>query len=333
MSRIQKYKESLCKFIKDKSCLIKDCYIDNADISEYIYNQTKNNDLIFSILLLTIMNSQNKKNHISMQGYYVSTSIEIFNLILHFIENKNQITSKFNIDYSKTYNDLNLYANKSLHQNLESIKNTYQDKPHQLINVILASLNLFNNSLKNINSFNNFKFEFNDNSCDYSIIKCYLKSNDEIIKKFKTYKQVNRASFQKYIDNKYTNVCETSVLLGWLLGGGDIKDISKLKKLCKYFAMIYKISKDFENLNNDIKNANNYYTNYVINYGLNESYEIFLENKQKFIEESMLQDIYTNTIKEIIDTIELNVDTFIDQTSPDLKSNYSSLNNSMVVHD
>ena len=38
----------------------------------------------------------------------------------------------------------------------------------------------------------------------------------------------------------------------------------------------------------------------------------------------MLEDVYTNTIKEIVDTIEANVDMIIDQTSPDLKSSYSS---------
>lgn len=92
---------------------------------------------------------------------------------------------------------------------------------------------------------------------------------------------------------------------------------------------MYKISKDFENLSADIKNSTTYSTNYVLNYGLQDGYEVFLNNKQKFIEESMVDDLYTNTIKEIIDTIEANVDMIIDQTSPDLKSTYSSSKNGL----
>ena len=80
----------------------------------------------------------------------------------------------------------------------------------------------------------------------------------------------------------------------------------------------------FENLDHDISSAKDYSDNYIINYGLNEAYELFLDSKQKFIEESMLHDLYTNTIKEVIDLIELSVDTVIDNTSPDLKSNYSN---------
>ena len=57
MSRIQKYKESLYRFIKDKSCLMKT----NDEISNFIYEKVKKDDLLFSILLLTIMNNQNKK--------------------------------------------------------------------------------------------------------------------------------------------------------------------------------------------------------------------------------------------------------------------------------
>jgi len=62
-------------------------------------------------------------------------------------------------------------------------------------------------------------------------------------------------------------------------------------------------------------------------------YELFLNNKQKFIEESMVQDTYTNTIKEIIDTIENNVDMIFGSTSPDLKSTHSSgkINNNYKI--
>ena len=48
-----------------------------------------------------------------------------------------------------------------------------------------------------------------------------------------------------------------------------------------------------------------------------------MNNKQKFIEECLKKDMYTDTIKEIISNIEIKVDNIIDETSPDLKSNVS----------
>lgn len=325
MSRIQKYKESLHKFIKDKSCLMEDIEENNIELNNYIYSKIKDNDMIFSILLLTVMNNQNKKNHISMQGYYIASSIEFFNISLQIIENKNDIIAQFgNDNYIKMTNNLFIHANKSLQQNIESIKNTYQNQPQNLVNIIINSLITFNSTLKIINSFNDFKFNLTNKGCNSNIISWYLKTDTELINKFKTFKQVSKESLQEYIEKKYISLCDLAIVLGWIIGSGDIKEIHKIKKSAKYFAIMYKISKDFENLADDIKNSEKYTSNYVLNFGLQDGYEVFLNNKEKFIEESMLEDVYTNTIKEIIDTIEANVDMIIDQTSPDLKSSYSS---------
>ena len=324
MSRIQKYKESLHKFIKDKSCLMEDAD-ENQQLNNFIYNKIKENDMIFSILLLTVMNNQNKKNHISMQGYYIASSIEFLNIMLLLIENKSNIISELgNDNYIKMYNSLFINANKSLQQNIESIKNAYQNQPQNLVNIIINSLSTFNLTHKTINQFNDFKFVLTNKGCNANIISWYLKSDDELINKFKTFKQITKESLQEYIEKKYISLCELAIILGWIIGSGDIKEINKIKKSAKYFAIMYKISKDFENLTHDIKNSDKHTSNYVLNFGLQDGYEAFLNNKEKFIEESMIEDVYTNTIKEIVDTIEANVDMIIDQTSPDLKSSYSS---------
>lgn len=325
MSRIQKYKESLHKFIKDKSCLMEDVDENNMQLNNFIYNKIKENDMIFSILLLTVMNNQNKKNHMSMQGYYIASSVEFLNILLLLIEQKpNIISEQGNDNYIKMYNGLFISANKSLQQNIESIKNAYQTQPQNLVNIIINSLSTFNLTHKTINQFNDFKFTLTNKGCNVNIISWYLKSNEELISKFKTFKQVTKESLQEYIEKKYISLCELAIILGWTIGSGDIKEINKIKKSAKYFAIMYKISKDFENLTFDIKNSDKYTSNYVLNFGLQDGYEVFLNNKEKFIEESMLEDVYTNTIKEIVDTIEVNVDMIIDQTSPDLKSSYSS---------
>jgi len=117
-----------------------------------------------------------------------------------------------------------------------------------------------------------------------------------------------------------------SLLIGWIAGCGDAKKTNKIKEAAKAFSIIYKLSLDFKNMDNDIKCSHNdkYTKNYVLNFGLENSYELFLNNKKLFIEITMLLDIYTNTLSEIIDNIEENIDFIIDQTSPDIKSQCSS---------
>ncbi|ARF11451.1 hypothetical protein Klosneuvirus_1_308 [Klosneuvirus KNV1] len=317
MSRIQKYKESLYRFIKDKSCFMKN---NNEEINNFIYDKIKNNDLIYSILLLTIMNNQNKKNHITMQGYYIATTMELLNVLMYYMENKNECKK---YDY-KIFTSLLIYADKSLQQNLESIKNSYGVQYQNYINMFINCMNIYNNSLMELNTFNDFKFVLTNKECNQDVIKWYLKKDNALIDKFKTFKQIDKESFNNYIKQKYGLLCELSITLGWVVGGGEVKSIKKLKKLSDYFATMYKIANDFENLTKDINKNTDFTSNYILNYGLQDAYETFMDSKQSFIEESMIEDIYTNTIKEIIDDIEANVDTIIDQTSPDLKSSYTT---------
>ena len=56
----------------------------------------------------------------------------------------------------------------------------------------------------------------------------------------------------------------------------------------------YQISNDFSNIDQDLKNNDDGVTlNYVINCGIQESYEKFMDSKQKFIEEAMNLEIFS----------------------------------------
>jgi hypothetical protein len=327
MSRIFKYKDSLQKFIKDKSCVSEE---ENLELKNFILNMLKDNNLTFSILLLTIMNNQNKKNHLSMQGYYVATSIELINTLCEVYENKISIINKYDVNmYTKIISTIMMMAGKSINQNLDSIKNTVGQN-NNFINIVLNSTTLFYGSLKNINLMNDHKFEFTNKKVHHNVSDWYLKylqnvpNHDELLVKYNKLKQVNKDNMMSHIEIKYNTICELALSLGWIMGGGDIKELNKLKKPAKYFSIMYKISQDFINIVSDINTAQEWTTNYIINYGLQDAYEQFMLYKQKFIEDSMMIDIYTNTIKELIDNIELKVDEIIDQTSPDLKSSYSA---------
>jgi 5'-3' exonuclease len=57
--------------------------------------------------------------------------------------------------------------------------------------------------------------------------------------------------------------------------------------------------------------------------GLQEAFELFMEAKTKIIESCITLDLYSNTMKEVLDLIETRIDNLIEKTRPDLKSNYT----------
>lgn len=323
MSRVQKYRESLQRFIKDKSCLYSDC---EEELNNFIYKKIKESDFLFSILLLTVMNHNNKKNHVAPHGYFFASCIEFFNSMVYIIENKKDVITKLGDEkYFKLYNNLYYSINKSLQQNIESIKG----QSNSLLNVIVSALNIHNKTFKVLNNITDVKFIIVNKGCSGNIIKWYLKNDNARIEKFKKLRRITKDSMSTYIEKKYQTVCELAISLGWIMGGGDLSSVSKVVKIAKHMAIMYKISLDYRNLDQDLDAVNKdskelYTTNFVLNYGLEESYGTFLQNKEKFIEESMTHKIYTTTIKEIIDSLEHCIDIVVEKSSPDLKSSYSS---------
>ncbi len=309
-----------------QNCLdCKNCYncgICNRDINNYIYSLIQKNDSVYSTLFLTILNNQNKKNHISLQGYYIAVTIELFDVLINIIENREAVIKMFNVNkYIKMCNNLFIYAEKALQQNIQSVKNVFV--AHNLSNIIINSTSLLTETFKNIIELSDNNIELTNKICNLNVIDWYLKNNEKLTKKFKSLNQITKDSLNVYINKKYFYMSEFTIALGWMFGNGTIESVSNFKKTAKYFGTMYSLSKNFGNLEKDVETSSIYSSNYVLNFGLQEGYEEFINNKQSFIADMLSEDIYTITVKEIIDKIELDIDTIIDLTSPDLKSNYS----------
>lgn len=322
MSRILKYKDSLIKFIKERSCLYDNKNFNQKElkVDTLLNNYTKNTDLMLPILFLTVMNSQNKKNKITVQGYYGATSMEILNLILNIKNDNENFVKMYGKDnYYKIILYLIMSSFKSIYQNLELVQNIFnKEKYTQVFDHIL---NIYFENINFVNFLSEDQFEINDNKIHKDLLNWYIKDDQSLTVKLLKLNQVNRESFLNYLNKTYGLLCETAFSTGWLIGGGEEKDLIQIKKISKYFTFIFKLGKDFLFLEEDMRQCkNNYSKNYIINYGLQDSYEIFMYNKQKFIEETMLLDIFTNTTKEIVDFIENIVDNVIEDTSPDIKS-------------
>lgn len=302
MSRLYKYKDCIVKFLKDRCC------IQESRNKEIITKQILNIDPLLAIVLLTIMNSQQKKHNLTSQGYYAASSILILQLYCNTnIDDKSCIIN---------------YATKSLWQNLNLFQNNIQDVTKRS-NIIQNVMNYYFNNINGITNMPNEQIEF-DGKPNVDVKKWYIKE-DRMLEHFNSLQKIKIESYNKLIMGQMIKVVEMAVFIGFMLGGGDVKDTTKLTKLVTYYAYFYKLYIDFINLEDDLNKTTKYSTNYVINYGILNSYESFMSNKQKFIEECMLKDMYTSTIKEIVNYISSSVDQIIDETSPDLRSNASSM--------
>lgn len=336
MSRLNRYVDSLHKFIKDRSCLLDKESLPTPEIGEIIYNKVKKSGLIIPILLLTVMNSQNKKNSVSVTGYYAASTIQFLHTIIEITEDKQNIIETYGEDtYHNIINYLTLSSSRSLCQNLETVKNSINDGDTSS-KIFINSMKVFNANMNyskilNSKTVKNLPTDSDDllDTSNNDVSKWYIKDDKSLNDKFKNLKKITRESFDEYTNNKLGSLCEIAVCIGWVIGCGNEKKINRIKKIAKYFANFYKISEDLQNIEHDIRESikpesKNISYNFVLNYGLQNAYEFFMDNKRRFIEEAMKLDIYSSTIKEIINFIEAKVDNVIDDTSPDIKSSYSS---------
>ena len=315
MSRILRYNESINRFFKKNSCISKD----NLENKEYIEKNINKYDHICSILLLTVLNSHTKKNNLKIHGYYIACGIDIINLIVHLIDDR--IYNEGILGKDKLTNiciELILCIYKSLSQNIETIK--YITKENT-VDIYIYCLNYLNNKLYDIIKIEDLSSNKKMTKNDIITIKSI--NNENILKLQKMFK-LDRYILIKNIESTYGNMCQIALVIGWILGGGDDKMIENLEHLGIHLGIMLKICYDYENIENDINNAIKTTKNIVVNIGINDSFNLFMDSKVKFIEGCLTLGIYTITTKEIIDLIESKIDKCLENSNIDMKSTYSS---------
>jgi hypothetical protein len=311
MSRISRYQESIEKFIKNKN--INDYFTE--EYSKNIFDNLIKSDHLGGIIVSTIFNHNSKKTNFKGHGYFVGLMIDIIIMILKS-DDKTQ-----NINYNLF---IGLY--KLLTENINLIKTTKHDT---LNKIIILALSYFNNNIYDI--LIDVKIGEPQKMVKSDLLN--LKSiDDKIYKKISVMNKYDSEEFITYIDKIYGKLGKLIFVLSWILGGGDIsKDIIKsIELIGEKFGIIYKICYDFENIVSDINNMteNNNKDktskNIVINIGIQESFALFMETKSIFYEESFKLDIYTHTMKEVIDELENKLDKVLENCKIDVKSVYSS---------
>lgn len=312
MSRVSRYKESIDRFIKQRG---NNSEILNTNLKDHFNKHLEDSNYDFSILMLTIMNNQQKKNKISFQGYYAATGIEYLHIILRILTN----TELKLIDH-QLISTLLLLSMKTISQNIDVAKRCVASEEVNKIHFSIAELVADKSGINGI-MYEIENLDTTSRKKKKDVIK-FLSKREDMANKYENMKLVSRQDIDCIVEKKICSLASLSLNMAWILGNGNASQSKRINRAGKYFGMLYQIANDFESFDKDLDNEVT--LNYIINCGFQLAHETFMENKQKFIEETMILDIYTVTIKELLDKIERKVDLVLETTSPEIKSNFSS---------
>lgn len=317
MSRIVRYQESISRFLKTKSCFSKT--IKDSKSYDDIINTTNH---LTPIVLLTILNNQyKKKNFKTHHGYYMASGIDILMTVANICDNELYYKTKFGIKAVNDFvSEMPFLVFYCLSQNIETLE-TIIDKD-KIIKMYHQSLTQLQSKISKIIQRPELIGVSSMKKTD--IIKFHFSNKQLIQTKYKKLKKIDRDILINYVDQKYGFVCQTAFTMGWLLGLGDEKMIPNLERLGTHLGLMFKIANDFTFLERDIEYSDKVSYNLIVNYGIHECFSLFMESKIKLLNGCLSMNIFTSTMKEIVDHIERQFDVCLKNTDIELNSVYSS---------
>lgn len=310
MSRISRYQESLSKFIKNKNI---ESYF-SSEFKEDIYNKLIDSDHLGGIIVSTLFNHNSKKTNFKGHGYFLAIVVDIMIIIL---ESSNK--------YSNQNLNLTIGLYRLLNDNIGIINTNKYEELNLIINKIYE---YFNQNIYDIITCDKIGEPIKMQKNDLLNLKTI---NEQTYKKISGMNKYNPDELTNFIKKTYGKLGKILFLISWMLGGGDNdkKILKQIENIGEMFGCLYKICIDFENIINDINKVNlkdidKTSRNVIINLGIQESFALFMETKSKFYEESFKMEIYTHTMKEVIDELESKIDKCLENCTVDMKSIYSS---------
>ena len=314
-SRIARYKYSIDKFIRTKSTLM-NISEENKPTLDIIYKEF---DHLIAICLISIMNKKLKKSKLKFHGYYMACGIDIALSLARMTDRyyayETKIPSKKMLNFMS---ELVSVMYHSLSRNVDSLKLNIELKETLRINQYCI-----NYMSSNITKLTRIEENTNKDRIKKTDFNGYKFETKEDKKKYKSLRFVPDKELLDHADLKYGTVCKMTLIFSWLFGLGDEKSVGELESLGKEMGLIFKIAYDFDNVTQDLKQCKDHTYNIVINKGIKEAFEIFMQSKAKFIEGLLKFDIWGPTIKEILDIIEAKIDTGINSATIDEKYVYS----------
>ena len=289
MSRIERYQDGINNFI-----------INKTNIDEEIKKKILDSDHLLGIIMASIINLNTKKTNYKVHGYYTASAIDLLLLNIH----KNDIHLLNNI-YSL------------FHTNFDIIK--FPTCNDTSVKILKFGLTYLSSQLNII--FNQKKYEEQKRT-----LKSDITNITSITKiKLKNLNVIKKEDFTIFLNDKYGTIGEIVFILGWTIGGGEIKAefMKELQSMGNKLGLMYKIAIDFENIELDLENL--YQFNVVLNNGIQDSFTLFMDLKIEFLEALFKHNLYTHTIKEVLDLLEDKIDKILRKSNIDMKSTYSTL--------
>jgi len=321
--RLTRYQDSVKKFIANQSIVSK------YQFKKELLDLMKDSEYILPITLLTLMNGQQRKNKLkSIHGYFMATGIELLIILIHLSTEKKYKKNSLTIDeniLNTLQTSIVSLINLSLQDNIELLKSHY--KSNQIINILTNSMMQINEKINKITT--TIMTTEIPEPTKYSIkpdLNKYYFKDKTICEKLKKIKILPKEFIINFTTDTFGNACRLTLILGWILGGSSDETVVNLERLGYHLGLLMKLADDFENIDKDAEDAvkNNTTMNYVINYGLQESYELFDECKKKFNEGILMLNITTNTIKEFVDILDSKVNVALEHSSPDIRRTSST---------
>ena len=320
-SRIQRYQNDIKRFFYNRSIYLN--LIENDNFFDFMIKST---DHLTSVAFLTILNKASYKNYFKgYHGYPFASGIDVLMMCVNILENEKYYSSKFDKKHIVNFiEDEPSKIYKCLSENMKTLEEniTATDVKLKLMKVFYYCINYIQEKMTTV--LKRQPLTGTEYVKKLDIIKFKFKNENILKKKYSKLKKIKEEDLFDYIENKYCNIAKMTFVIGWLLGTGDEKYIPILEKIGTNFGYILKISNDFINLERDIEYAKDISYNMIANYGIHHCFNIFFEHKTKLIKGCMELNIYSHTMKEIIDFIEKCFDKCLNNTDIELASIYSS---------
>jgi len=110
---------------------------------------------------------------------------------------------------------------------------------------------------------------------------------------------------------KTSTLFEISFIGSYLMSGGNIENIDKIKKAVRFFGLAFQISDDFEDIKQDMNRNNEdqkFNPNLVCKYGEQKIIQIYDKSVEQFKNIMKELSIYDIVFEEILDFLQKRID-------------------------
>jgi hypothetical protein len=253
----------------------------------------------------------------------MAAGVDLMMTIVMVNDNLNYFEGKYGKDLIRNFiNQAPMHIYECLSQNIETLENIVDKEKDKVLKIHRKIHAFLNKKMLEITKYETMVATSKVHKTD--IIKFRFENKNIIETKYRKMNIIDKDILINYVERTYGAVCQCSFVLGWLLGLGEDKSIPNFERLGIHLGIIIKLSNDFKNIERDILNSDGTSNNLIVNYGIHECFSLFDDSKLKLLEGCLTMDVYSITIKEVIDHIEKRFDLYLKNTDLELNSRYSS---------